>query len=125
VKTIALLLLAVGAIGVEPDRAAVGEPLAVTGPPGGAVVLEALDSDLAPVALGTIGSDGRLAARVPDVPQGAYRIVVQGEREAPVLEVTALSQRTSLALVVFGLFFTVALLVGGVIVHRRWRDAIR
>jgi hypothetical protein len=124
VKTIALLLLAVGAIGVEPDRAAVGEPLAVTGPPGRAVVLEALDSALAPVAVGTIGADGRLAARVPDVPQGAYRVVVRGEREAPVLEVTALSQRTSLALVVFGLFFLVALLVGGVILHRRWRDAI-
>ena len=122
-KTIALLLL-VGAIGVEPDRAAIGEPLAVTGPPGGAVVLEALDSALAPVALGTIGSDGRLAVRVPDVPQGAYRVVVQGEREAPVLEVTALSQKTSLALVVFGLLFLVALLVGGVILHRRWRDAI-
>jgi hypothetical protein len=125
VKTVALLLLAVtGAVGVEPDRAAMGEPLTVTGPPGGAVVLEALDTSVAPVLLGTIGADGRLAVRVPDVPQGSYRVAVAGESEAPVLEVTALSQGTSLALVVSGLLFMVVLLVGGVVVHRRWRDAI-
>ena len=119
-----LLLAVTGAIGVEPDRAAVGAQLAVTGPPARAVVLESLDTAAAPVPLGTTGADGRLAARVPDVAAGSYRVVVAGEGEAPVLEVTALSQGTSLALVLFGFLFMLGVVVAGIVVHRRWRDAI-
>ena len=40
------------------------------------------------------------------------------------LEVVALGQETSVALVAFGFLFILAVLVAGVVVHRRWRDAI-
>ena len=62
--------------------------------------------------------------RIPDVPRGSYRVVVAGSSEAPVLEVVALGQETSVALVAFGLLFILAMLVAGVVIHRRWRDAI-
>ena len=108
---------------IDPARAAVGETITISGPLG-AVSLVPVDAAAAPVALGRIGAGGTLAVKVPDVPRGRYRVVVVGSREAPVLEVVALGQQTSLALVVFGLLFIAALLVAGVVVHRRWRDAI-
>ena len=40
------------------------------------------------------------------------------------LEVVALGQQTSVALIVFGFIFVLVLLVGGVVFHRRWHDAI-
>jgi hypothetical protein len=76
------------------------------------------------VPLGVVGPSGALETQVPDVPAGSYRVVVAGEGEAPVLEVTALSQETSLLLLGFGLLLVLGLLVAGVVVHRRWRDAI-
>jgi hypothetical protein len=125
VKTVALFVLVVaGSVGVEPERASVGQPIDVTGPPGRPVVLEPLDSNGRNAPLGSIGPGGTLAARVPDVPRGSYRVVVAGEGEAPVLEVTALSQGTSAALLAFGLLFVLGVVVAGVVVHRRWRDAI-
>ncbi len=74
--------------------------------------------------LGVVGPSGALETQVPDVPAGSYRVVVAGEAEAPVLEVTALSQETSLLLLGFGLLLVLGLIVAGVVVHRRWRDAI-
>jgi hypothetical protein len=84
----------------------VGAEITVTGTPSRAVVLESL------------------TAEVPDVPAGRYRIVVAGEAEAPVLEVVALSRDTSLLLLGFGFLLVLGLFVAGVVVHRRWRDAI-
>jgi hypothetical protein len=120
-KTVALLLLAVS---LHPGRAAVGDELAVTGTPTRAVVLESLETATRPVPLGVVGADGTLTAEVPDVPAGRYRIVVAGEPEAPVLEVVALSRDTSLLLLGFGFLLVLGLFVAGVVVHRRWRDAI-
>jgi hypothetical protein len=120
-KTVALLLAAVA---LQPGNAAVGEELAIDGPPGRAVVLEPLDAAMRPVPLGQIGAQGTLSIRVPDVPLGRYRVVVAGEGEAPVLEVVALSQETSLLLLGFGAVLILGLVVAGVVVHRRWRDAI-
>jgi hypothetical protein len=108
---------------VDPARAAVGETVTVSGPPG-EVSLQPLDGSAAPVSLGLLGPGGMLEARVPEVPRGDYRVVVAGSREAPVLEVVALGQETSIALVAFGFLFILAVLVAGVVVHRRWRDAI-
>jgi hypothetical protein len=87
-------------------------------------VLEALDTATAPVPLGVTDADGTLVAEVPDVPAGRYRVVVAGEGEAPVLEVVALSRDTSLLLLGFGLLLVLGFVVAGVVVHRRWRDAI-
>jgi hypothetical protein len=101
-----------------------GEEFEVTGSPGRAVVLEALDTTSAPVPLGVVGADGTLTAEVPDVPAGRYRVVVAGEPEAPVLEVVALSRDTSLLLLGFGFILVLGLFVAGVVVHRRWRDAV-
>ena len=109
---------------VDPRRAAVGETIAVAGPPGGDVSLESLERAAAPVALGRLTAVGTLAVKVPDVPRGEYRVVVAGSREAPVLEVVALGQETSVALIAFGFLFILAVIVGFVIIHRRWRDAI-
>jgi hypothetical protein len=108
---------------VDPARAAVGETITVSGPLGG-VSLESVDRAAAPVALGRIGAGGTLTVRVPDVPRGRYRVVVVGSSEAPVLEVVALGQQTSVALVVFGFLFIIVMLVAGLVIHRRWRDAI-
>ena len=55
---------------------------------------------------------------------GRYRVVVAGESEAPVLEVVALSRDTSLLLLAFGFVLVLGLFVAGVVVHRRWRDAV-
>ena len=96
----------------------------MTGDPGSAVVLEALDTPTRPVPLGEIGADGRLTAEVPDVPAGRYRVVVAGESEAPVLEVVTLSRETSGLLLAFGVFLVLGLVVAGVVVHRRWQDAL-
>ena len=109
---------------VDPDRAAVGEPITVSGPPGGDVSLEPLGTAAAPVALGRIGPGPILTVKVPDVPRGEYRVLVVGSREAPVLTVVALGQETSIALVAFGFLFILVVLVAGVVIHRRWRDAI-
>jgi hypothetical protein len=120
-ETVALLLLAVTLSSVS---AAVGEEVTITSSPSRAVVLEALDTATAPAPLGTTGADGTLTAAVPDVPPGSYRVVVAGEGEAPVLEVVALSRDTSALLIGFGLLLVLGFVVAGVVVHRRWRDAI-
>ena len=96
----------------------------MTGTPGRAVVLEALDTASRPEPLGVVGATGALTAEVPDVPAGRYRVVVAGEPEAPVLEVVALSRDTSLLLLGFGFLLVLGLFVAGVVVHRRWRDAV-
>ncbi len=101
-----------------------GQEITVDGSPGRAVVLEALDTSTAPVPLGQIGAGGTLVAEVPDIPAGRYRVVVAGESEAPVLEVVALSRDTSLLLLGFGFLLVLGFVVAGVIVHRRWRDAV-
>lgn len=101
-----------------------GENLTVTATPARAAVLEALDTGTAPVPLGTVGADGTLTVAVPDVPAGRYRVVVAGEPEAPVIEVVALSRDTSVLLLGFGLLLILGFVVAGVVVHRRWRDAI-
>jgi hypothetical protein len=133
VKTAVLIALAtlVSAAGapasvpvtVEPARAVVGEMVTVSGPPGD-VSFESLERAAPPVPLGRIGPGGVLETTVPDVPRGHYRVVVAGSSEAPVLEVVALGQETSIALVAFGFLFLLGVLVAGVVVHRRWRDAI-
>ncbi|MGZ8783525.1 MAG: hypothetical protein ACXWZB_08520 [Gaiellaceae bacterium] len=120
----ALILLAAAAVTVSPSSAVVGETITVTGSPSRTAVLEALSAPARRVPLGTTGVDGTLRVKVPDVPRGTYRIVVAGEREAPVLEVVALSQGPSALLFGFGLLFLLALVVAGIVVHRRWRDAI-
>ena len=132
-KTAALLALA-GALStttaataipvtVDPARAAAGETVTVSGPPGD-VFLESLETAAAPIALGRLAASGKLTVKVPEVPRGDYRVVVAGSREAPVLEIVALGQETSIALVAFGLLFILIVLVAGVVIHRRWRDAI-
>ena len=95
----------------------------VSGPPGD-VALESLETAVAPVTLGRIAGGGTLQVKVPNVPRGRYRVVIAGSSEAPVLEVVALGQQTSIALIVFGFLFILVMLVGGVVIHRRWRDAI-
>jgi hypothetical protein len=122
-RTIALLLVA-AAVGVAPDRAAVGEEIVVQGEPGRAVLLEPLDTGGETAPLGTIGSEGSLSVAVPDVPHGSYRVVVAGESESAVLEVLPLSQETSLLLLGLGALLVVGLIAAAWIVHRRWRDAI-
>ena len=112
------------AVTLQPGSAAVGDEITVTGTPSRAVVLEALETATEPVALGVVGADGTLTAEVPDVPAGRYRVVVAGDPEAPVLEVFALSRDTSLLLLGFGFILVLGLVVAGVVVHRRWRDAI-
>ena len=101
-----------------------GEELTITAAPARAAVLEALDTRTAPVLLGTVAADGTLTVAVPDVPAGRYRVVVAGEPEAPVIEVVALSRDTSALLLGFGLLLILGFVVAGVVVHRRWRDAI-
>ena len=120
-KTVALLVLAVT---LQPGSAAVGTEITVTATPGRAVVLESLGEPVAPVPLGVVGPEGTLTAEVPDIPAGSYRIVVAGEPEAPILEVVALSRDTSALLLGFGLLLVLGFVVAGVVVHRRWRDAI-
>lgn len=120
-KTVALVLFAVA---LQPGSAAVGEEITVTATPGRAVALEALDTPTAPVPLGTIGASGTLTVAVPEVPAGRYRVVVAGEPEAPVLEVAALSRDTSILLLGFGAVLVLGFVVAGVVVHRRWRDAV-
>jgi hypothetical protein len=120
-KTVALLLAAVA---VQPGSAAVGQEITVDGSPARAVLLEALDTSTPPVPLGQIGATGTLTVEVPDVPVGRYRVVVAGEPEAPVLEVVALSRDTSLLLLGFGFLLVLGFVVAGVVVHRRWRDAV-
>jgi hypothetical protein len=119
-ETVALLLLAVT---LSSGSAAVGGDVTVSGTPGRAV-LEALDTATGRVPLGAIGRDGTLTVQVPKVPAGRYRVVVPGEPEAPVLEVVTLSRDTSALLLGFGLLLVLALLVAGLVVHRRWRDAV-
>jgi hypothetical protein len=133
VKTVAVLVLAAAVLAagaaaaapvtVDPTRAAVGETVTVSGPLGD-VSLEPLDTAVAPVALGRIAAGGTLEVKVPQVPRGRYRVVIAGSSEAPVLEVVALGQQTSVALIVFGFIFVLVMLVGGIVFHRRWRDAI-
>ncbi|MHB1243633.1 MAG: hypothetical protein ACYC1P_09600 [Gaiellaceae bacterium] len=128
-KTAVLLLAALvlapaaAAVSVEPTRAAAGETVTIVGPPGD-VELVPLDTAGPARPLGRVGADGTLSVAVPDVPHGRYRVVVGRAGEAPVLEVLPLSQDTSLLLVGFGFLLVIALGVAGVVVHRRWRDAI-
>jgi hypothetical protein len=120
-ETVALLLLAVS---LSSGSAAVGTEITVTATPGRAVVLESLAEPVAPAPLGVVGPEGTLTAEVPDVPAGSYRVVVAGEGEAPILEVVALSRDTSALILGFGLLLVLGFVVAGVVVHRRWRDAI-
>jgi hypothetical protein len=120
-ETVALLLAVVT---LQPGSAAVGQEIVVTGTPAQTVVLEAVDTATAPVRIGVIGASGTLTVDVPELPAGRYRVVVAGESEAPVLEVVALSRDTSLLLLGFGFLLVLGLFVAGVVVHRRWRDAI-
>ena len=120
-ETVVLLLLAVT---LSPGTAVVGGDVTVSAAPGRAVVLEALDTPTRPVQLGVIGPEGTLTAQVPDVPRGNYRVVVAGESEAPVLEVVSLSRDTSALLLGLGLLLVLGLVVAGLVVHRRWRDAV-
>jgi hypothetical protein len=108
---------------VEPNRAAVGETIVVTGPPGD-VELSPLDTAGPTRPLGAIGPGGTLTVAVPEVPHGSYRVVLAAGGESPVLEVIPLSQETSLLLVAFGLLLVLVLVVAGVVLHRRWRDAV-
>jgi hypothetical protein len=122
----AVLTAAAGAavpVTVDPARAAVGETITISGPPG-EVTFASLEGTSAPVVLGRVGVGGALEVQVPDVPRGDYRVVVAGSREAPVFTVVALGQETSIALVMFGLLFILVVLVAGAVIHRRWRDAI-
>jgi len=133
VKTAVLLLAALllapcaagaTAVTVDPQRAAAGETVTIYGPPGD-VELVPLDTAGPTFPLGRVGAEGMLTVAVPDVPHGRYRVVVGRAGEAPVLEVLPLSQDTSLLLVAFGFLLVLALAVAGVVVHRRWREAIR
>ena len=111
---------------VEPDEAAAGATVTVFGPPG-PVTLEPLDGGpgLAPLVV-TIPESGSVEVRVPEVAAGtSYRVLVPGAGEAPVLTVTEkLDGQTSALLLGFGFLLVLGLAVGGVVVHRRWRDAI-
>ena len=118
--------LAATPVQVEPDEAAAGATVTIFGPPG-LVTLEPLEGGpgLAPVAA-TIPESGTVELRVPEVAAGTrYRVLVAGAGEAPVLTVTErLDGQTSALLLGFGLLLVVGLAVGGIVVHRRWRDAI-
>jgi hypothetical protein len=111
---------------VQPNEAAPGTPVTITGPPG-TLTLEPLDRGpgIAPV-VATIPASGTLRILAPEVPAGTrYAVVVAGAGESPVLTVTErLDEQTSVLLLGFGLLLVLALAVGGVVVHRRWRDAI-
>ena len=110
---------------VQPDEAAAGSPVTIGGPPG-PVTLEPLDGAGAETLVATIPASGSVVLSVPEAPAGTeYRVVVPGAGEAPVLTVTeALDERTSALLLGFGVVLLLGLAVGGVVVHRRWRDAI-
>jgi hypothetical protein len=110
---------------VEPDEAAAGSQVTITGPPG-PVTLEPLDGADAETLAATIPASGSVVLSVPQAPAGTeYRVVVPGAGEAPVLTVTEkLDERTSALLLGFGFVLLLGLAVGGVVVHRRWRDAI-
>jgi hypothetical protein len=125
------LLLAGGADGatpahVEPDEAPAGATVTITGEPG-PVTLEPLGGEpgLAPVVV-TIPEGGSVEVRVPEVAAGtSYRVLVAGAGEAPVLTVTEkLDGETSALLLGFGFLLVLGLAVGGIVIHRRWRDAI-
>ena len=114
------------AVQVEPDEAAAGATVTIFGPPG-LVTLEPLEGGggLVPV-VATIPESGTVELRLPQVAAGTrYRVLVAGAGEAPVLTVTErLDGQTSALLLGFGLLLVLALAVGGIVVHRRWRDAI-
>ena len=111
---------------VDPDEAPPGVLVTIAGSPG-PVTLEPIDRGPGiDSVVATIGPTGTVAVAVPSVPAGTrYRVVVAGAGEAPVLTVTErLDGRTSALLLGFGLLLVLALAVGGIVVHRRWRDAI-
>jgi hypothetical protein len=111
---------------VQPDEAAAGATVTIVGPPG-PVTLEPLEAEpgLAPV-VATIPASGNVELRVPEAAAGTrYRVLVPGAGEAPVLTVTErLDGQTSALLLGFGFLLVIGLAVGGIVVHRRWRDAI-
>jgi hypothetical protein len=111
---------------VQPDEAAAGATVTIVGPPG-PVTLEPLQAEpgLAPV-VATIPASGNVELRVPEAAAGTrYRVLVPGAGEAPVLTVTErLDGQTSALLLGFGFLLVIGLAVGGIVVHRRWRDAI-
>lgn len=110
---------------VEPDEAAAGSLVTITGPPG-PVTLEPLDGVDAETLHATIPASGSIVLGAPQAPAGTrYRVVVGGAGESPVLTITEkLDGTTSGLLLGFGFLLVLALAVGGVVVHRRWRDAI-
>ena len=110
---------------VEPTEGPAGSRITITGPPG-PVTLEPLDGSDVETLGAVIPASGTILLAVPDAPAGThYRVVVAGAGEAPVLTVTEkLDEQTSALLLGFGLLLVLALGVGGIIVHRRWHDAI-
>lgn len=110
---------------VEPDEATAGSLVTITGPPG-LVTLEPLDGAAAETLRATIPASGSLVLGAPQAPAGTrYRVVVGGAGESPVLTITEkLDGTTSGLLLGFGFLLVLALAVGGVVLHRRWRDAI-
>jgi hypothetical protein len=110
---------------VEPAEAPAGSRVTVSGPPG-PVSLEPLGGTDAETLAATIPSSGTVVLVVPQAPAGThYRVVVAGASESPVLTVTEkLDERTSALLLGFGFVLVLGLAVGGIVVHRRWREAI-
>jgi hypothetical protein len=101
------------------------------------------------VSLGRLGNGGRLSFVVPEVPAGRYTTVLRREDghylastqpqlpvgvdptgfdaapDPAVLEIVGDSSReTALLLVLLGVLLLGALLAVGVVVHRRWHDAV-
>jgi hypothetical protein len=74
----------------------------------------------------TIPASGTVVLGVPHAPAGTrYRVVVPGAAESPVLTVSdTLDEQTSALLLGFGFLLVLGLAVGGIVLHRRWRDAI-
>ena len=110
---------------VEPTEGPAGSRITITGPPG-PVTLEPLGGAASETLGAVIPASGTVVLAVPQAPAGTrYRVVVAGAGEAPVLTVTEkLDELTSALLLGFGLLLVVGLGVGGIVVHRRWRDAI-
>ena len=63
---------------VDPVRAAVGETITVSGPPGRRLARVAASGRPRRSRSGGSRAGGTLAVRVPDVPRGSYRVVVAG-----------------------------------------------
>jgi hypothetical protein len=110
---------------VEPYEGPAGSRITITGPPG-PVTLEPLGGAEAETLGSTIPASGTVVLSVPQAPAGTqYRVVVPGAGETPVLTVTEkLDEQTSALLLGFGFLLLLGLAVGGIVVHRRWHEAI-